>query len=102
MININNEYMNFAFNYVYYERLKQINKFGDQNSRSLLEWLAILGEEFGELCEAINETVLDGYHPDRGGYDNVLKEASHVAAVALALIEGLKYKDNCIRGDLNT
>ena len=39
------------------ERENQNDKWGDQN-HTLPEWCTILGEEFGELCEAVNETVL--------------------------------------------
>lgn len=81
----------------YKERLNQVKKFGNQYSRSIYEWASILGEEFGELCEAVNETYLkDCKHPDRGGQENILNEATHVAAVALAMIESMlnkKYND---------
>lgn len=51
-------------------------------------WTGILGEEYGELCQAINETIF--YNgTDKGGYDNMRKEAIHVAAVAIAFVEYL-------------
>ena len=54
-------------------------------------WLGILGEEFGELCLAVNETVFDN-GPEarrRGGYENMRAEAVQVAAVAVAFVEML-------------
>ena len=52
------------------------------------EWVSILGEEYGELCLAVNETYLLGQrYPERGGVGNIIKEATHVTAVALAIIE---------------
>lgn len=40
---------------VMYERLKQYNKWGDQSDRRQHEFVAILGEEFGEVCQNIND-----------------------------------------------
>lgn len=59
-------------------------------TNELFEWMSILGEEFGELCEAINETQFrHPKHPERGGYDNILKEAIQVAAVSTAIAEDM-------------
>ena len=69
------------------ERKRQFELYGDQSGRSFYEFLANLGEEYGELCEAVSETLMDGRHPERGGLDNVLEEAVHVAAVAVQFIE---------------
>lgn len=69
------------------ERKRQFELYGDQSGRSFYEFLSILGEEYGELCEAVSETFMDGRHPERGGLDNILKEAVHVAAVAVQFIE---------------
>jgi hypothetical protein len=50
--------------------------------------MAILGEEYGELCEAVNETCYrNAKRPERGGRENIIKEAVHVAAVAVAIVE---------------
>lgn len=41
-----------------------------------------------ELCEAANETCFQNpKHPERGGFDAVVREAVHVAAVAVQIIE---------------
>lgn len=70
------------------ERQRQDALWGDQSGNSLFEWMSILGEEYGELCEAVNETCCKNpAHPDRGGYENIIKEATQVAAVALEIIE---------------
>lgn len=70
------------------ERQRQDALWGDQSGHSLFEWMSILGEEYGELCEAVNETCFKNCaHPDRGGYENIIKEGTQVAAVALEIIE---------------
>lgn len=75
------------------ERIRQLEKWGDQSSTHPFEWMSILGEEYGELCEAVNETFFrNGAHPNRGGYDKIIKEAVQVAAVAVALIEPMLKK----------
>lgn len=69
------------------ERENQNDKWGDQN-HTLPEWCTILGEEFGELCEAVNETVLyNADKPERAGIENILKECVHVSAVAVQILE---------------
>ena len=70
------------------ERDRQNSLWGDQSSNHPFEWVSILGEEFGEFCEAVNETCFqNGKHPERGGCDRIIHEAVHVAAVATAIIE---------------
>ena len=70
------------------ERERQNTLWGDQSGNSLFEWVSILGEEYGELCEAVNETSFNNAaHPDRGGFENIIKEATQVAAVAVQIIE---------------
>lgn len=76
-----------VFKSVLYERYRQDNKWGYQN-HALERWATILGEEYGEFCKAINETIfIDGTN---GGYAIMKKEAIHVAAVAIAFIEHLE------------
>lgn len=71
------------------ERNRQDEKWGEQNHYPQI-WVGILGEEYGEFCEAVIETVLLGAHPEKGGYANMKKEAIHVAAVALGFLECLE------------
>ena len=85
-------YMQSAIDSVIKERLRQIELWGDQSDNHLFEWMSILGEEYGELCEAVNETCFkNGTHPERGGDEKIIKEAVHVAAVAVSIIES-EYK----------
>ena len=77
------------------ERQRQDTKWGIQNHLPQF-WTGILGEEYGEFCEAVNETVFDN-GTNKGGYDNMYKEAVHVAAVAVGFLEYLERKD----GDTN-
>ena len=70
------------------ERKRQDSLWGEQNHPPYY-WTGILGEEFGELCEAVNESVFDN-GTDKGGYDNMRTEATHVAAVALGFLECLE------------
>jgi hypothetical protein len=70
------------------ERDRQDKLWGEQNHFPQL-WTGILGEEYGELCEAVNETVFFN-NSDKGGYQNMRKEAIHVAAVAMGFLECLE------------
>ena len=84
-------YIQAAIDSVIDERKRQINLWGAQYDASMFEFMSILGEEFGELCEAVNETCFKNpKHQERGGVDNVYKEASHVAAVAVKLMEKIE------------
>ena len=78
-----------AIQLVLLERVAQTKKWGEQN-HSWAEWVTILGEEYGEFCEAVNETVLNNANkPELGGYKNMVKEATHTAAVAVQILEKL-------------
>lgn len=72
------------------ERERQDRKWGEQNHQPAY-WLGILGEEFGELCQAVNETVFNNGPTERlkGGYENMRAEAIQVAAVAVGFVESL-------------
>ena len=72
------------------ERSRQDAKWGEQN-HAPEKWASILGEEYGEYCQAVNETIFDNGPEERkkGGYDNLLKELTQVAAVAIAHMECL-------------
>ena len=72
------------------ERNRQDEKWGEQNHPPQF-WSGILGEEFGEYCQAVNETVFNNGPTERekGGFDNMMKELSHVAAVAVGAMECL-------------
>lgn len=70
------------------ERARQDAKWGDQNHLPQF-WTGILGEEYGEFCEAVNETVFQN-GTKKGGYENMKKEAIHTAAVAIGFLECLE------------
>lgn len=82
--------MKKAIESVLAERARQDAKWGEQNHEPMA-WMGILGEEFGELCEAVNETHFNNGAEARkkGGYANMREEAVHVAAVAISFIEAL-------------
>ena len=70
------------------ERRRQVEQWGEQVSNHPYEWMSILGEEFGELCRAVNETCFQNpKEPELGGNDNIISEAVQVATVAIAIIE---------------
>lgn len=52
------------------------------------------GEEYGEYCQAVNETVFNNGEEARklGGYENMMMELTHVAAVAVGAMEALMRK----------
>lgn len=76
------------------ERISQIERWGEDTYNHPFEWMSILGEEFGELCEAVNETCfMNGTHPERGGDENIVREATQIAAVAVAIIEAFLPSD---------
>lgn len=82
--------MENAFKSVVAERGRQDAKWGEQN-HGLMVWMGILGEEFGELCQAVNETHFNNgpEMQEKGGYVNMRAEAVQVAAVAIQFIEAL-------------
>ena len=61
------------------ERDRQDNKWGEQN-HTAYKWLAILGEEVGE----VNKAVLED------NYSEVIEELIQIGAVAVAMIESLE------------
>lgn len=72
------------------EMRRQDALWGDQSKNHPFEWLGILGEEYGELCEAINEAYFqNATHPERGGYERIIRESTHVAAVAVKIVEAM-------------
>lgn len=69
-----------AFRAVRAERLRQDKKWGEQN-HVYYKWATILGEEYGEVCRATFESS--------GNLKQIYEEASHVAAVAVAIMENV-------------
>ena len=61
------------------ERDRQDVKWGEQN-HNIYKWLAILGEEVGEVNKAVLENK----------YDEVIDELIQIGAVTVAMIESLE------------
>ena len=74
MIDINNILANIKN-----ERKNQDEKWGEQN-HDIYKWLAILGEEVGE----VNKAALEGKK------DEIIEELIQVSAVAVAMIESIQ------------
>ena len=74
MIDINNILANIKN-----ERKKQDEKWGEQN-HNIYKWLAILGEEVGE----VNKAALEGKK------NEIIEELIQVSAVAVAMIESIQ------------
>lgn len=65
------------------ERHRQDKKWGIQR-HSFLRWYAILGEEVGEVAEALQQGMKSAKNTDA---DDLYKELIQVAAVAVAFAE---------------
>lgn len=68
---------------VLHERVRQDTKWGEQNHQPFL-YLTILGEEYGEACQAALKATYDG-----GPLADLREELVQIAAVAVAAIECL-------------
>jgi NTP pyrophosphatase (non-canonical NTP hydrolase) len=75
------------------ERQRQISKWGD-NSKTLspLEYIPILGEEYGEVCRAVHDAYFSARYPEHiqatpGDYILAKRELVQLAAVCVAMIE---------------
>lgn len=66
---------------LHWENHRQLDKWGVQD-HDRFTWYTILGEEVGELAQAILE-----YEHGDGGIDSIVKEAIQVATVAIKLAE---------------
>ena len=89
---------NAAIQSVLDERKRQDDKWGQQDHDPTV-WMGILGEEFGELCQAVNETWFDNGPDERqkGGYENMRVEAVQIAAVAISFIQCLDRRHGGIK-----
>lgn len=71
------------------ENLHQLRKWGIQE-RTLPEWILFLGEEVGELCEAVAE-----FEYREGTSMEIIQEAIQVATLALKIAEMVTYPFGC-------
>jgi hypothetical protein len=75
--------------YIVVERNRQDSKWGEQNHRPN-DWVAILGEEFGEAAKSAVELTF-GMEIAKEGYEAELQdELTQIAAVAVAFKECLR------------
>lgn len=65
------------------ERKRQDEKWGVQDHTAPV-WAAIIGEEYGEMCKAINEY---GFNPTRATEDEIYTEAIQTMASCMAMLE---------------
>lgn len=70
-------------NKVLEERKRQDTKWGEQNHAAPI-WGTIIGEEYGEMCQAINEFLFNPT-PDTG--EQICVEAIHTMASCMAMLE---------------
>lgn len=69
------------------ERLRQCRRWGIERWKSS-QWLAILGEEYGEVCRAVYEIeLMPTLEGGERWKENYREELIQVAAVAVAMIE---------------
>jgi hypothetical protein len=68
------------------ERVRQNNKWGVQRHEDG-RWLSILGEEFGEVCQALQDGMISQKETDA---NNKYIELIQVAAVAMAWAEQVR------------
>jgi NTP pyrophosphatase (non-canonical NTP hydrolase) len=82
--------MEFVMDCIVNERHRQTELYGIQR-HDLGKWLGILGEEYGEVCQAINRIHFPNDAKETDA-DNLYTELIHVAAVAVAIAEQVKEK----------
>lgn len=68
------------------ERKRQDEKWGEQNHNAFV-WSSIIGEEYGEMCKAINEF---GFDPTPETEQEIYKEAIQTMASCMAMLECLE------------
>lgn len=70
------------------ERDRQDEKWGEQNHPAFV-WLSIIGEEYGEMCKAVNEF---GFYADHQKEQEIYQEAIHTMASCMAMLECMERK----------
>lgn len=78
-----NDLTKAAFYDVNKERERQDDKWGEQNHTAPV-WMSIIGEEYGEMCQAVNEFLFD---PTPENEQRIYDEAIQAAACCIALCE---------------
>ena len=68
------------------ERVRQDEKWGEQD-HSAYVWSSIIGEEYGEMCKAINEF---GFNPTPETEQDIYTEAIQTMASCMAMLEHIE------------
>lgn len=91
--------MDRIINLIEAERARQIIKWGD-NSETLspLEYLPILGEEYGEVCRAVHDAYFAAKYPQHisakaEDYEHAKNELVQLAAACVAMIQCIEKND---------
>lgn len=72
------------------ERKRQDDKWGEQNHTAPV-WGMIIGEEYGEMCKAINEF---GFNQTPEAEQQIYTEAIHTMASCMAMLECIERSRN--------
>lgn len=85
--------MELIFYEIKAERTNQIAKWGDGQALTPMEYLSILGEEFGEVCRAVHDAYFAAKYPQinavPGDYSQYRTELIQLATVCVAAITNL-------------
>ena len=89
--------MELVFAQIKAERANQIAKWGDGQNLTPMEYVPILGEEFGEICRSVHDAYFAAQYPQiaavPGDYSQYRKELIQLATVCVAAIQNLdKYQ----------
>lgn len=74
------------------EQTRQDTKFGWKRNMDKYNWMCVLGEEIGEVCEAGHE-IVESRVEFREGMTKLVKELVQVAAVAVNMAEHISRGD---------
>lgn len=77
--------------YLLAERVHQDHKWGEQN-HSPDKWISIIGEEFGEICKAVNEY---DFRPSLDTENKIIEETIQTMASCMAMIECIYRNRDC-------
>jgi len=87
---MNPEAMEIIFTQINAERARQIAKWGECQNLTPIEYITILGEEYGEVCRAAHDAYFAAQYPvidaTPGDYSQYRKELIQLATVCVAAI----------------
>lgn len=76
------------------ERRRQDEIWGWPQDKTIPEWMTILGEEFGEACQAGNQIYFD--HSDETDGQDLVTELIQVAAVVVSALLDLAEQNEVV------